>query len=51
MLITLGSVLVSLAAAAVYITDLVRNEEVPCGKTAITSLCDDQYYTIVSPPP
>ena len=51
MLITLGSVLVSLAAAAVYITDLVRNEEAPCGKTNLPNLCDDQYFTIVSLPP
>ncbi|CAL8355253.1 unnamed protein product [Boreogadus saida] len=45
MLVTLGSVLVSLVAAVVYITDLVKNPEFHCVKFQ-SNMCDDPYYLI-----
>ncbi|CAL8389687.1 unnamed protein product [Arctogadus glacialis] len=46
MLVTLGSVLVSLVAAVVYITDLVKNPEIPCVKSQGygNHMCEDPYY-------
>ena len=51
MLVTLGSVLVSLVAAVVYITDLVKNPEIPCVKSQGYGMCEDPYYVNVSLPP